>query len=169
MCVCAFKVNISQNNHFFVCLFVCCCFLLLLKSCEKGRMGTFAMTMDNIQVVFLYFQTQLHNVVHISHIQVFPYILHDVGVTSLSSNYFLFNSGLMFASRHPVLNADFKFYKHSVSQCRFTSKGLLMVKVRERERERERERVRGCVCVCVFAYKCVSVCVCMYVCVYLCV
>ncbi|KAK7114861.1 hypothetical protein V1264_000848 [Littorina saxatilis] len=61
--------------------------------------------------------------------KVFPYILHDVGVMSLSSNYFMINSGLMFASRHPVLNADFKFYKHSISQCVFTSKGLLTVKV----------------------------------------
>nr|KAG5707904.1 hypothetical protein BaRGS_031635 [Batillaria attramentaria] len=53
--------------------------------------------------------------------KVFPYILHDIGVTSLSSNYFLLNSGLLFASRFPVLQADFKFFPHSVSQCIFSS------------------------------------------------
>lgn len=60
----------------------------------------------------------------------FPYIIHDAGITSMKSNYFLFNSGLLFASRHPVLKVDFKCFSTSVAQCRFTSKGLLMVKVR---------------------------------------
>ncbi|XP_076470303.1 sphingomyelin phosphodiesterase 5-like [Babylonia areolata] len=61
--------------------------------------------------------------------KVFPYILHDVGVWSVKTNYFMYNSGLMLASRHPVLDVDFKCYPRSVSQCLLISKGLLMVKV----------------------------------------
>ncbi|KAL8615326.1 hypothetical protein ACOMHN_038065 [Nucella lapillus] len=61
--------------------------------------------------------------------KVFPYIIHDVGVWSWQSNYFMVNSGLMMASRHPVLDVEFKFFPHCVSQCLFISKGLLMVKL----------------------------------------
>lgn len=59
----------------------------------------------------------------------FPYIVHDVGVWSTKGNYFLINSGLMVASRHPVLEVEFRVYPRRVSQCVFISKGLLMVKL----------------------------------------
>lgn len=60
----------------------------------------------------------------------FPWILYDVGISSLSTNYFVFNSGLLFASRYPILDVDFKCFPDSYSQCIVNSKGLLMVKVR---------------------------------------
>lgn len=61
--------------------------------------------------------------------KVFPWILHSVGATSYNSNRFLLNSGLMFASRYRILDADFRWFKNSCNQCVYSSKGLLMVKV----------------------------------------
>lgn len=61
--------------------------------------------------------------------KVFPWILHSVGSTNYTSNRFLLNSGLMFASRYRILDADFHWFKNSSKQCIYTGKGLLMVKV----------------------------------------
>ncbi|XP_046373908.2 sphingomyelin phosphodiesterase 5-like [Haliotis rufescens] len=61
--------------------------------------------------------------------KVFPYVIHDAGHWSLGCNYFMFNSGLLFASRYEILDVDFKPFLNS---CKFeviNSKGLLMVKV----------------------------------------
>ncbi|KAL5016615.1 hypothetical protein ScPMuIL_006204 [Solemya velum] len=68
--------------------------------------------------------------------KVFPWILHSVGATSYNSNRFLLNSGLMFASRYRILDADFRWFKHSCNQCVYSSKGLLMVKVLVSEKDK---------------------------------
>lgn len=60
---------------------------------------------------------------------VYPWIIYDVGNSSLFNNYFIFNSGLMFVSKYEILHASFKTYSHSCKQCLFSGKGLLMVKV----------------------------------------
>lgn len=61
--------------------------------------------------------------------KVFPWILYDVGISNYSINRFMFNSGLMFASRYEILDANFLPFSDSVSQCLYNSKGLLMAKV----------------------------------------
>ncbi|KAL3859764.1 hypothetical protein ACJMK2_009960 [Sinanodonta woodiana] len=61
--------------------------------------------------------------------KVYPWIIYDVGVFSWRSNYYGFNSGLMFASRHPILNIDFKYFPVSCGTCAMACKGLLMTKV----------------------------------------
>ncbi|XP_067651743.1 sphingomyelin phosphodiesterase 5-like [Haliotis asinina] len=61
--------------------------------------------------------------------KVFPYVIHDAGHWSLSCNYFMFNSGLLFASRYEILDVDFKPFLNSCMFCVINSKGLLMVKV----------------------------------------
>ncbi|XP_062592445.1 sphingomyelin phosphodiesterase 5-like [Saccostrea cucullata] len=61
--------------------------------------------------------------------KVYPWIIYDVGDTSLFNNYFIFNSGLMFVSKYEILHACFKTYSNSCKQCLFSGKGLLMVKV----------------------------------------
>ncbi|KAJ8302707.1 hypothetical protein KUTeg_019103, partial [Tegillarca granosa] len=62
--------------------------------------------------------------------KIYPWILYDVGVTSVKSNYYMLNSGLMIASRYPILDADFKYYEHSCKLCVYSGKGLLMMKVK---------------------------------------
>ena len=69
------------------------------------------------------FIRQLHHV--------FPYIVYDARVDSLTSNYFLANSGTMIASRYPLLDVDFDWFRCSYSQCKLACKGLLQVKVGE--------------------------------------
>ncbi|XP_059176107.1 sphingomyelin phosphodiesterase 5-like isoform X2 [Physella acuta] len=61
--------------------------------------------------------------------KVFPYIVHDAGVHSYSNNAFFLNSGLLIASKHPILAIDFKPFSHFVKHGRVLSNGLLMVKV----------------------------------------
>ncbi|KAK3584564.1 hypothetical protein CHS0354_030571 [Potamilus streckersoni] len=61
--------------------------------------------------------------------KVYPWIIYDVGVFSWRSNHYGFNSGLMFASRHPILNVDFKYFPVSCGTCAIACKGLLMTKV----------------------------------------
>ena len=61
--------------------------------------------------------------------KVFPWILYDVGKTRLSTNRFMFNSGLMFCSKYEILDANFLPFNDKVSQCLYLSKGLLMTKV----------------------------------------
>ncbi|XP_048253367.1 sphingomyelin phosphodiesterase 5-like isoform X2 [Haliotis rufescens] len=61
--------------------------------------------------------------------KVFPYVIHDAGHWSLGCNYFMFNSGLLFASRYEILDVDFKPFLNSCKFCVINSKGLLMVKV----------------------------------------
>ena len=60
---------------------------------------------------------------------VFPYIVYDARCDGYSSNLFCSNSGTMIASRYPILATRFDYYRDSLKQCRFASKGLLQVKV----------------------------------------
>ncbi|KAL4234905.1 Sphingomyelin phosphodiesterase 3 [Mactra antiquata] len=61
--------------------------------------------------------------------KVYPWILYDVGYNSPRLNYCGLNSGLMFASKYKILDAQFKPYTKSCGFCSTVSKGLLMVKV----------------------------------------
>lgn len=61
--------------------------------------------------------------------KVFPWILYDVGKTRLSTNRFMFNSGLMFCSKYEILDANFLPFNNKVAQCIYLAKGLLMTKV----------------------------------------
>ena len=61
--------------------------------------------------------------------KVFPWILYDVGKTRLSTNRFMFNSGLMFCSKYEILDANFLPFNDKVAQCIYLAKGLLMIKV----------------------------------------
>lgn len=60
---------------------------------------------------------------------VFPYVVYDAGSCNSQSNLFMLNSGLMIASKFPIEDADFKWFQASTLACRFSAKGLLMVKV----------------------------------------
>jgi hypothetical protein len=60
----------------------------------------------------------------------FKYILYDVGESSFKMNKYVgFDSGLLFASKYPILNADFRQYNTKAGTCLLTGKGFLMVKV----------------------------------------
>ncbi|XP_033625494.1 sphingomyelin phosphodiesterase 3-like [Asterias rubens] len=59
----------------------------------------------------------------------FSHILYDVGVNSWRINRHFLNSGLLFASRYPILDVSFECFKESKNEDRAVSKGLLMVKV----------------------------------------
>ncbi|CAL1547666.1 unnamed protein product [Lymnaea stagnalis] len=61
--------------------------------------------------------------------KVFPYIIHDAGVHSYENNLFFLNSGLLIASRHPIVAVDFKPFVNFVKHGRLLSNGLLMAKV----------------------------------------
>lgn len=60
----------------------------------------------------------------------YPHIIYDIGSHSLSSNLTFANSGLMFASKYPILAVDFKPFSKRYKQCKLASKGLLQVKAR---------------------------------------
>ena len=75
------------------------------------------------------FDRQAGRILSESLLKQFPYILHDVGVFSWHSNCFMINSGLFFASRYPILEAEFCYYADSVKEDGLAAKGLLMVKV----------------------------------------
>ncbi|XP_038067630.1 sphingomyelin phosphodiesterase 5-like isoform X1 [Patiria miniata] len=59
----------------------------------------------------------------------FSHIIYDVGVDSWRINRHFLNSGLLFASRYPILDAAFECFSQSQNEDRAVSKGLLMVKV----------------------------------------
>ncbi|KAH9503476.1 hypothetical protein Btru_068020 [Bulinus truncatus] len=61
--------------------------------------------------------------------KVFPYIVHDAGVHSYSNNAFFLNSGLLIASKHPIVAVDFKAYSNFVKHGRLLSNGLLMTQL----------------------------------------
>ncbi|KAK6186481.1 hypothetical protein SNE40_008511 [Patella caerulea] len=61
--------------------------------------------------------------------KIYPYVIRDVGKYGHGSNYFLLNSGLMFASKYEILDVDFKYFGTSCNQCVYAGKGLLMIKV----------------------------------------
>ena len=60
----------------------------------------------------------------------FGHIVYDVGIDSWRSNRFLMNSGLVIASRYPIVDVAFECFKQSQNEDTAISKGLLMVKVR---------------------------------------
>ena len=62
-------------------------------------------------------------------ISVFPYIIYDGIVTSWRSNRFLGNSGLMIASKYPILEVNFNWFKDKCFADLYSSKGLLQIKV----------------------------------------
>lgn len=59
----------------------------------------------------------------------FPYIVYDVGKNSWKDNKFQNNSGLLIASRYPIMDLDFSCYRSKCYPCNFASKGLLQIKV----------------------------------------
>lgn len=63
--------------------------------------------------------------------RVYPYIVYDARVDSYSSNLFMLSSGTMIASKYPIIDVRFDFYRCGIKQCRMASKGLLQVKVSE--------------------------------------
>ena len=61
--------------------------------------------------------------------QRYPYIIYDVADHRWAANHYVTNSGIMFASRYPILDATFNFYPTSYALCRLACKGVLQVKV----------------------------------------
>jgi sphingomyelin phosphodiesterase 3 len=60
----------------------------------------------------------------------YPFIVFDIGVNGFSSNCLIgLDSGLMFCSKYPILKIAFKTFCKKMNACRFSSKGLLIVKV----------------------------------------
>ncbi|XP_070574372.1 sphingomyelin phosphodiesterase 3-like [Ptychodera flava] len=72
----------------------------------------------------------------------FSHIIYDVGINSWDSNLFMFNSGLVIASRYPILDADFKFFQESAREDKLICKGLLMAKV-HLGNTRDKEKIVG--------------------------
>lgn len=72
------------------------------------------------------YETKLVELLH----ERYEYIIYDVGLNRFDMNRYVgFDSGLVFASKYPIVNADFKQYSVKVGLCSLTGKGLLMVKV----------------------------------------
>ena len=61
--------------------------------------------------------------------RVYPYVIHDIAKHSLFGNMCIGTSGLMFASKYPLMDIQFRAFKDSCHQCNAASKGLLHVKV----------------------------------------
>ncbi|KAG8233161.1 hypothetical protein J437_LFUL014113 [Ladona fulva] len=59
----------------------------------------------------------------------YDYFIYDVGVYDLKTNLCMFGSGLMFASKKPILEADFKAFSLRTKHAKFVSLGVLCVKV----------------------------------------
>ncbi|XP_013396724.2 sphingomyelin phosphodiesterase 5 isoform X1 [Lingula anatina] len=59
----------------------------------------------------------------------YSYIIYDVGVHSLHSNFYTYNSGLAIASKYPIMHAEFDYFQDSKMQCRLSSKGVLITKI----------------------------------------
>eukprot|EP00058_Branchiostoma_floridae_P002024 XP_002587512.1 hypothetical protein BRAFLDRAFT_99405 [Branchiostoma floridae] len=61
--------------------------------------------------------------------QHFGHVIYDPGRWSWSTNLWAFHSGLLFASRYPVLSAEYRPFSAARKQDRWAAKGALMVKV----------------------------------------
>lgn len=59
----------------------------------------------------------------------FSFFLYDVGDYSFSKNFCMLGSGLFFASKKPIVNADFNIFTRRTKHAKFTSQGVLCVKV----------------------------------------
>lgn len=59
----------------------------------------------------------------------YAHVIYDIASHSFTGNVTVATSGLMFASKYPILSIEFKTYKESCKQCMLASKGLLQVKV----------------------------------------
>jgi len=59
----------------------------------------------------------------------FPYIIYDARKDGYKLNRWCASSGLMIASRYPILEVDFKCFEASTKYCIWNSKGLLQAKV----------------------------------------
>lgn len=61
--------------------------------------------------------------------KVFPYIVHDTAIHSLSVNRFCLGSGLLIASRHPIAEIEFQPFENFIDHASLIACGLLCVKV----------------------------------------
>ena len=61
--------------------------------------------------------------------KVFPWVVYDVGICGIKANLCGLNSGLMVASRYPILDVDFKQFGMKTGLDHVCDKGLLMIKV----------------------------------------
>ncbi|XP_021924037.1 uncharacterized protein LOC110831885 isoform X4 [Zootermopsis nevadensis] len=59
----------------------------------------------------------------------FSYFLYDIGDYCFSKNFCMLGSGLFFASKKPILDADFNIFTLRTKHARCTSQGVLCVKV----------------------------------------
>ncbi|XP_071449888.1 sphingomyelin phosphodiesterase 5-like [Hetaerina americana] len=59
----------------------------------------------------------------------YGYFIYDVGEYNFKSNLYLLGSGLMFASKNPILEAEFKPFSFKTNHAKFTSLGVLCIKV----------------------------------------
>jgi hypothetical protein len=60
----------------------------------------------------------------------YKYVVYDIGLSTFRLNRHIgFDSGLLFASKYPIMNADFKQFNTKAGTCVMTGKGLLMVKM----------------------------------------
>ncbi|XP_072169144.1 sphingomyelin phosphodiesterase 3-like [Diadema setosum] len=99
-----------------------------LGPCEHGISSNFPAHLDFICFQEVFDHRAANQLVHILH-NYFSHILYDVGVHSWKVNRFLLNSGLVFASRYPIVDVVFEYFEESQKEDRFVSKGVLMVKV----------------------------------------
>ena len=95
---------------------------------EHGISSSFPAHIDFICFQEVFEQRAAEQLVQVLH-NYFSYILYDVGYHSWRVNRFLLNSGLVFASRYPIVDVVFEYFTESQKEDRFVSKGLLMVKV----------------------------------------
>nr|CAD7263015.1 unnamed protein product [Timema shepardi] len=61
--------------------------------------------------------------------QEFKYFLYDVGEYTVKINCCMLGSGLMFASKKPILDVDFKTFTKRIKHAKYASQGVLCVKV----------------------------------------
>ena len=62
-------------------------------------------------------------------LKIFPYIVFDAGINTWKCNKFLGNSGLMIASKYPIMAVDFNVYTDKCFADHYSAKGFLQVKV----------------------------------------
>jgi hypothetical protein len=69
---------------------------------------------------------KLKDLLHFS----YPYIVYDVGEDRFRKNgYIGFDSGLLIASKYPIVNVSYKPFTNFFNHARFTSVGFLIIKV----------------------------------------
>ncbi len=59
----------------------------------------------------------------------FPYVVYDAGEHGLFKNGYILNSGLMIASKHPIIDIHYNRFPDRANFCRLTAMGCLQVKV----------------------------------------